>query len=966
MASSTTNSADIGIRVFLQDAASAGLFAVDSNLGKLGQTAKTTSMVFGDMSLKLAGLAVVAGLAASFLVFGGAMVYSVQQAQGLQQALTDISLATGLTSDQMAILTPFLFNLGATSIYSLKQLADGIAVVGQFGFKTTQQIEDMAAAGVKLAEATGTTTVQAFKLLAVTMQAFQIPASQADQTAALLFYSIEHGTPNVSNLTSTLGQLGGVATQLHISLQDLIPALDTVSVGMGTASTAGAGLRYFMVNIVHPTSAAAKEMEKIGLSAFNASGQFVGLEPILQAISDKVKGLSDSAKADILGTLFNIRSGTAIKQLLTQIDQYKQGINNVSNAAKLQAQLQAAVNQVMGQLGSIIHTVVSNFQDFAALIGTQIIPILSGFLANVIGPIVVQLRVWAQDPASAKIVAQFLALGAAVSAVGLIIIAIVASPIALFLAIMLAVMAAVATVALLIENWRGVWARLEPAVQAVWGVLQKVGFVLLMVGGAIAGIKVAMLAQEFVQLGVQAVILSGAFLQELIPAAMVTGREFLEVAAKAIPNLIANFPLLISTVYASATAWLASAAATMLAAAPYILLGIFIAGMVIGLVLLVQHLGFLNVLLAVGKAVWDAIWPSIQQAGNAIKGAFLDAIKQLQPVWHQLMDAFNQAKPFLMALGQILGVVIVVAIGIIIGVLRGLINVFAVVLVTVIHVITGIIQVFSGIVQFFMGFFTVLRGIFTGNGDMIKQGFAQMGQGILNIVKGLWTAVSSLFVGAFKAIVGFVTGFIDGIVGFFKGLFDKLIGHSIFTDLLMGMLRLVLNIGPSISAGFGNLVGMIINVVKTLPGKIKDALGNLGNLLLDAGKNLIQGFINGIMSMVNNIKNAIGGMLNNVRNMFPHSPAKEGPLVDAHLWMPNLVHMLSDTAEQSGPSLKASMGRVAGGARAGLGSPAGGSGGGGAGGETYTLTVDGKALMSFFHNQLTGELQANGVGRLQR
>lgn len=961
---STSNSADIGIRVFLQDSASSSLSALDARLGKLGLTAKASGALFGEMSARLASLAVVAGLAASFLGFGGAIVYSAQQAMDLQQALTTVALATNASKEEMDQLQPLLLNLGANSIFSLQQLADGIAVVGQYGFKTTQQIKEMSQAGVNLAEATNTDTVSAFKLLAVTMQAFNIPASQANDTAALLFYSIEHGTPNISNLSSALGQLGGVATSLHLGLQDIIPALDTISVGMGSASTAAAGLRYFLVNIVHPTQAAATEMKKLGLSAFDAQGNFVGLQPLLQDLSSKISGLSDAAKSDILGTLFNIRSGTAIKQLLDQIKQYEHGISDVNNQSKLKAQLDAAASKVMGQLGSVIHVVTSNLQDFAALVGTAVVPELLGFLNSAVVPLVTHLRGWAQDPSNQQLVANFLLLGAAISGVGLIIVGTFMSPIVAFMAIMLSVMAIVAGAAAGIIALKTHWAQLAPVVERAKQVISVFGIALGIAGGIIAGIKFAQLINGFMDIapGLLTVI---QLLGQFGVALAVNAGQWVVYGVKNLGFLIAYVWDSVPAIMASAGAWLASAAAEMLALAPYILLIAIIAGAVVGLVLIVQHLGFLNTILALAKAAWAAILPALQQAGNEIRGAFLSAIKQLQPVWQQLVQAFHQAEPALIVMGKVLGVVLVVAIGVLLGIIRGLINVFVAVVTTIIHVAAGIIQAFAGVIQFFSGFFTFIHGLFTLNGAEILAGLKTMGLGILNIFKGLWNAVSSVFIGAFNAIKGFVTGFIQGIIGFFQHLFNTLVGHSIVPDMMGQIFGAFLGLGPRVLGAVGNLIGNVIGHFRSLPGDILHALGNLGGLLFGAGQAVVNGFLNGIKSIWNSITNFVSNGLNNIRNLFPHSPAKEGPLVDAHLWMPNLVHMLADTGEKAAPSLYASMSRVAGVAKSGLASPAGGgSGGGTSGGATYTFVVDGKAFMSFFHNQITGQLQANGVGRM--
>ncbi len=54
-------------------------------------------------------------------------------------------------------------------------------------------------------------------------------------------------------------------------------------------------------------------------------------------------------------------------------------------------------------------------------------------------------------------------------------------------------------------------------------------------------------------------------------------------------------------------------------------------------------------------------------------------------------------------------------------------------------------------------------------------------------------------------------------------------------------------------AGITNLV----DEIKKLPGKALDALGDLGTLLLNVGKDLIRGFIDGIKSMAGSIVTAI-------------------------------------------------------------------------------------------------------------
>ncbi len=88
-----------------------------------------------------------------------------------------------------------------------------------------------------------------------------------------------------------------------------------------------------------------------------------------------------------------------------------------------------------------------------------------------------------------------------------------------------------------------------------------------------------------------------------------------------------------------------------------------------------------------------------------------------------------------------------------------------------------------------------------------------------------------------------------------------------------------------VSANFTSLINSVksklnsvVSTVKGLPGRIKSAIGNLGSLLYNAGANIIQGLINGIASKLGALRDKAAAAASAVRNLFPFSPAKEGPL----------------------------------------------------------------------------------------
>ena len=958
----------------------------------------------------------VMGATLAFAAFSGGLVYAIVQGAGIASAMTQISLATGLAKTQLAELQPFLLNLGGTSIFSIEQLASGMALLGQYSYKTVPAIESLSAAGTKLAEATGTLPVQAFKLLAVTMQAFNLPASQANYVASLLFYSFEHGTPNVTQMATALGQLGGAAQFLHIPISDLIPALDVVTIGVGNMSTAASGLRFLLNNVTGSSATARAAFAALGMSAFDAKGNFIGLPALLSEISDHLKNLSTADQYKVLQELFNIRSGTAIRQLITQLGEYTSRLKETSDATKLQQQLDAAVAQVMGNVGSVLKEVGTNFQDFAGEVGLQVLPALIAFLQQAILPLVTGLRLLASNPALAQVIAIFLVLGTTLSGlvfIGALVVAVFSSGIAPALGFAAAFAGVAALGTGIIANWGSIVAlftRLKPVLEGVALALLTVGGVFLAIAitpflvdlatgatlAALFGLNLLVnvvpgLVMTGVQMGIAAaktVAWAVANAGTLIPSLLAQGAALVIATARTVAAATINFTLMIPSLLATAGAWLLAAAATLLALAPYILIGAAVVGAVIGLGLLIAKLGGLKVILDIAKAAWAAILPAIQQVGTEIKGAFMAALTQLQPLWQQLVNAFNQAKPVLMFLGAVLGGVLVVALGILIGLIRMFVTVLGGIITTAINVITRIIQVFTGLVQFFTGLFTIIRGIFTLNGNLISQGFSTMMHGILNIVTGIAGAIWAAFSGFFKTVLSGVLSFINGIIQFFVNLWNRLIGHSIVLDMLAAIVSAFFGLPMRVVAALASLASDLWNVfvgawnkglqavgngITTLIGKVHgvpsliiSALGNLGNLLFNAGASLINGLWNGVKSVVGGFFSFIGGIAQHVANFFPHSPVKEGALIGYENWMPTMIKTMAVTAEQAGPSLRTSMAKVAQGVQSGFASSPVQAGGTGGGTTQFIITLDGKVLFDSMQARMRNALQAQGMSRLLR
>jgi len=176
----------------------------------------------------------------------------------------------------------------------------------------------------------------------------------------------------------------------------------------------------------------------------------------------------------------------------------------------------------------------------------------------------------------------------------------------------------------------------------------------------------------------------------------------------------------------------------------------------------------------------------------------------------------------------------------------------------------------------------------------------------------------------------------------------------------------------SFGRAVGNTIGAAIGLFKSLRDKIASAVGNLGNVLFDAGKRVIQGLINGIKAMFPGLSSVMGAVAQVVRDYWPFSPAKRGPLSgrgDLRFAGQNLVGRLVEgisdrlrAAQDASAGLAGLFAGALGGPVPGLaGSPSGVAAAGARGGQPvpgsfgpYRLELDGKVVSEFAIDAVTG------------
>ena len=153
--------------------------------------------------------------------------------------------------------------------------------------------------------------------------------------------------------------------------------------------------------------------------------------------------------------------------------------------------------------------------------------------------------------------------------------------------------------------------------------------------------------------------------------------------------------------------------------------------------------------------------------------------------------------------------------------------------------------------------------------------FSSLGSGMRTAASGAWDVVKSLFSGGTSAVRDTVSGFVSRITGFFGDLKTNIVNRS--REATDGA-KEKFNSGLQALRGIvDQRINDVLGFFRDMPRRIKEALGDLGNLLRGSGEALLNGFKSGMESAFGGVKEAARGGLESVRRLFPFSPAKEGP-----------------------------------------------------------------------------------------
>ena len=233
------------------------------------------------------------------LIVGLGAVIGLTKAVGIIQSfeleMQKVRGVTGATEEEFQKLNSTSRLLGATTIFTGAQAAQGLLALSRAGFTANESIAAIPKT-LNLAQAASIEIADASRITSTLIRVFNKNASEAGDVTDQLIKAANSANTDVIALGEGFSFAGASAVQLDISLAETAAAMDLIANAGIRGGRSGRGLAATLRQLTAESDKGAAILAKYGLTYDDVNPKLVGFEQALRNIAPLTKSAADNNK----------------------------------------------------------------------------------------------------------------------------------------------------------------------------------------------------------------------------------------------------------------------------------------------------------------------------------------------------------------------------------------------------------------------------------------------------------------------------------------------------------------------------------------------------------------------------------------------------------------------------------------------------------------------------------------------
>lgn len=335
-----------------------GMQSAADSTEAIGQKSQSSK---GKLDLLASGVTKMGALAAA------GMGVAIKAYADFDEAMSNVAANTGASADELARLRQAAIDAGKDTIYNATESANAINELAKAGMSTSDVLSGGLSGALDLAASDGMQVSEAAELMSSTLAQFNLTGKDATSVADALAAGAGKAQGLAHDLGYALSQSGMVANSFGISMDETVGTLASFAHAGMIGSDAGTSLKTMLISLANPSDKARALMDELGISAYDAQGNFVGLEGLAGQLKTAMGGLSQEQRNQALATIFG---SDAIRAANVLYDEGSDGIAKWTDAVSESGYAQEMAAKKTDNLKGDIEQLGGSFDTMLLTLGS--------------------------------------------------------------------------------------------------------------------------------------------------------------------------------------------------------------------------------------------------------------------------------------------------------------------------------------------------------------------------------------------------------------------------------------------------------------------------------------------------------------------------------------------------------------------------------------------------------------------